>query len=1472
MSEPAEELRVHKIRGTHADGGIELAISSAHSQSPTDSSGRKKFALGLRKISDRLRRKVSSSQLSSPITVDDNDDKHRLSSSSRSNYPYGMKEKVSPLIIGSSNVVPSLWSDSNAPVLSSNVTMLGLGLAGRGLHKENNLESLDPHTFNRNLTPPGSLESLEQMPRPITNKASLPSPAAGMFNFQAKSHTPVYFIKKIMNNHMTIRNYRSLEKILRNSKDNKEWIRQFVDIQGHMALAVVLLQISQRTIKSNDQLDKEFTILAAIRNIMNFQEKEDGRIHLSEVNKYVVPSLMSPRIITRNTATGMLALSVAYEKKQATESIIKGLLSATESLEMDSTSDLYSSTSSVQQENPFKDWMSSAEELVADFESENPHLVFSDQDFVKGRLTPQSIIKEYALLTIFLLSSLVSTYSDALLRVTVRQKLEDAGLIRLFDFAKSLRSEAINDLVGNYLSYRNYDIDDTSSFKEKPEEEVTENEDRNRKDDDLGNHDSLEKLGLNDEDLEVSYPSSNDPLVAPFITSMLKNLAYLTHLTDKKERLKYFRVIDNLVENVVHINNISDQNILFSTQLLLDRLNTDDTARMAVSEARESARLLREYGQRIHQLEDELKSASSLSGTSKFDHSNDTSSLNKISEGVEQRRLSSAATTGSRSNPELQNGYHRISQTGDDPMISNNFSASKFFEPYDHYQMNILDNSPKSDSSSDMKVEDSINNLCSKEAAYRTARSFVSVASTTPQAPPLPAFLKQTNKETAIPSVSSSSVPSPPVPPPPPSFLTSMSKKIDNSPLPPPLPEFLSKSQGRSQPTLLTPPLAPPLPPHNAKKAKLVSQVSTLSDEIENVTSQKVSKVLAMRRPTSKMKHLHLDKVQDISPTFWSKADDEKIISLLDKTGVLSDVEATFKALDTPIRVYRAKVKDDSSTKMSFLPRELQQQFGINLHQYSNLSEIRFVSKVLSCDKSLLDNTTVIEFFNWDGLMNIGSSIMNKFVPYSTNVRMKELKPKSDPNDLDRFDRIYLELCINLKNYWPARSKALLLSSTYERDYHDMLKKLNLIDRAVSSIKNSESLLQVFNIIKNIANYMNDSSKLVLGFKISSLQRLRFMKNSKNTISLLHYIEKIIRVHFPDLTVFVDELKELQKVSGVSLSTLEAEVSEYKSTVSNCDQSFTTGSLSDKSKLHSQDRILEYMKPILSKAKRNAELLKSHSESTVKDFDALMMYFGENPSDKANKESFFGIFSSFTESYKKVHIENVRAEEEAKAFEVRKKMMEDFKNKRAKDKEETHGSSESATEAIQGLLSQLKSNHPLTRKYSQYRDKKVLYHDTDTLTSKAQMMLKDLEKNQVAEDVATINDISKGDMESVSAFDPYLNSDENGMKSESSIDCSSVKSAGRLSIITMLINGPAGDEFDALSGEEDEIEKANQSIDDVIQNEEETNKKEEGNLLPLKRNHNTLSEPTKPIQVQSEGSSDSLDIAINQVISRLEKS
>lgn len=427
-------------------------------------------------------------------------------------------------------------------------------------------------------------------------------------------------------------------------------------------------------------------------------------------------------------------------------------------------------------------------------------------------------------------------------------------------------------------------------------------------------------------------------------------------------------------------------------------------------------------------------------------------------------------------------------------------------------------------------------------------------------------------------------------------------------------------------------------------------------------------------RPKKKLKQLHWEKIEDTGNSIWKDAKAEKYADDLYERGVLAQLEKAFAAREIKLLANRRK---EDLNKVTFLSRDVSQQFGINLHMYAALSVKEVVHKILRCEKDFLGSASVIDFLLKPEIVEVSNNLARNFAPYSTEWEgvssVDEAKtPEKDPGELQRADQLYLEMMVNLQGYWASRMRALKVITTYEKEYSDLLTKLRSIDKAVSSIQHSENLRSVFEVILAVGNYMNDSSKQAHGFKLATLQRLTFIKDEKNSMTFLNYVEKIIRENYAEFNGFLQELEPVLDVVKISVEQLAADCREFSQNVVNVERSIEVGNLSDSSKFHPWDRVLVKVLPVLPEARKRSDLLSDEVKLTLMEFDGLMQMFGEDASDKFAKNSFFKKFADFIQEYKKAQAHNIKMEEEERAYERRKKMVEE-QHKRARLEAEKRG-------------------------------------------------------------------------------------------------------------------------------------------------------------------------------------------------------
>ncbi|KAK9456961.1 hypothetical protein V1511DRAFT_457117, partial [Dipodascopsis uninucleata] len=553
-----------------------------------------------------------------------------------------------------------------------------------------------------------------------------------------------------------------------------------------------------------------------------------------------------------------------------------------------------------------------------------------------------------------------------------------------------------------------------------------------------------------------------------------------------------------------------------------------------------------------------------------------------------------------------------------------------------------------------------------------------SIGAPPPPAPPLPGA-SGAPPPPAPPLPGASGAPPPPAPPLP---------GTNGAPPPPPPPPLPSAGGA---------PMAPPLPPPSSGRQP--SKATAAQEESPGTLGI---------RPRKKLKPMHWEKL-DASAKRKTKSKKKKkasraeIYGVLYSKGIFAEVERIFAAKEVKKLTNTSKNKNEE--KKSFISRDLAQQFMINLHAFANLPVDELIFKILRCDKDVMRNGNVLEFLAKDELTRIPDSVSRNFIPYSTiwsNSTEKRTREK-DPSELSRADQLYLELCFNLQGYWRSRMRALLLTQNLEKDYEELVGKLKLIDSASEAIRHSGNLRSLLDIILAVGNYMNDPKKQATGFKVGTLQRLAFTKDEQNTMTFLHYVEKIVRTSFPYLDAFLDDLSVVVPASKLSVEQLQSDCRQFVQAIKNVQDSIDFGNLSDRSIFHPEDRVLKVIVPFLPEARKKKEYMEEHLRNTQTIFDNVLKYFGEDVRDSSSRQTFFLKFSNFLSDFQKARKENLQREEEQRLYEIRRKNILEAQKKavvlddlgKARGGETEKDTSESAA-VMDNLLAKLRAAGPQT--------------------------------------------------------------------------------------------------------------------------------------------------------------------------------
>ena len=273
---------------------------------------------------------------------------------------------------------------------------------------------------------------------------------------------------------------------------------------------------------------------------------------------------------------------------------------------------------------------------------------------------------------------------------------------------------------------------------------------------------------------------------------------------------------------------------------------------------------------------------------------------------------------------------------------------------------------------------------------------------------------------------------------------------------------------------------------------------------------------------------MHWEKLDGVEYTLWATRinNGEAAFEELSEKGILEEMERMFFFKETRLL---KKAKTDGQKKKEFLDTGVVKAFQIALSKYAQIPAMQVVTKILSCDKDILDNSAIMDFLQREELCSINDNLMKSFAPYAvdwTEPGVDGQKREADPNELRREDLIYLETSYNLHHYWKSRVRALALTRSLDPDYTELKTKIRQVSDVSMQVRGCDKFQAVLRLILKMGNYMNDTTKQVTGFKLGTLNRLVNVKDDKNQRTFMDYIEMTVRKKYPELESFVDELHD----------------------------------------------------------------------------------------------------------------------------------------------------------------------------------------------------------------------------------------------------------------------------------------------------------------------------------------------------------
>nr|POF11433.1 cytokinesis protein sepa [Quercus suber] len=578
-----------------------------------------------------------------------------------------------------------------------------------------------------------------------------------------------------------------------------------------------------------------------------------------------------------------------------------------------------------------------------------------------------------------------------------------------------------------------------------------------------------------------------------------------------------------------------------------------------------------------------------------------------------------------------------------------------------------------------------------------------------PPPPPMPGFANNAAPPPPPPMPGFSNA-APPPPPPMPGFGHSappppappMPGFSNAAPLPPPMPGFANNGippppgqYGYYHDGPPPPPGAPPLPGPRSG--------GFLPTPVYNGPPGSIGAVAP--RPKKKLKALHWEKVDSPEITMWAShtpthEQKEEKYHELSKKGILDEIEKLFMAKE--IKILGGKTNKNKSDKKQIISRDLMHTMQISLSKFSQMDAEEIVRMIIHCDKEILDNPNVMDFLQVEHLCTIPDNVAKLMAPYSkdwTGADALKTVREQDTNELTREDQIYLYTAYELHHYWKARMRALALTRNFEPEYDEISGKLKQVVDVSEALRDSVKLMPVFGLILDIGNYMNDSNKQAVGFKLSSLARLGMVKDSNNESTLMDYVERVVRKQYPQFEGFYEDIAGVITTQKINIEQLQMDAKKYIDNINNVQSSLDSGNLSDPKRFHPEDRVSQIVQRSMKEARRKAEQMQLYLGEMNRVFDDILTYFGDDNKDENARREFFGKLANFLQEYKKSHEKNLQLEEAWRKNEaaMRRKQPAAGLTGSAAALNSSETMSPSATGAMDALLDKLRAAAPQTR-------------------------------------------------------------------------------------------------------------------------------------------------------------------------------
>ncbi|NXO26926.1 FMNL2 protein, partial [Cisticola juncidis] len=370
-------------------------------------------------------------------------------------------------------------------------------------------------------------------------------------------------------------------------------------------------------------------------------------------------------------------------------------------------------------------------------------------------------------------------------------------------------------------------------------------------------------------------------------------------------------------------------------------------------------------------------------------------------------------------------------------------------------------------------------------------------------------------------------------------------------------------------------------------------------------------------------------KPNQINGTVFNEIDDERILEDLnvDEFEEIFKTKAQGPAMD--LSSSKQKIPQKGSSKVTLLDANRAKNLAITLRKAGKTAD---------------EICRAIHVFDLKTLPVDFVECLMRFLPTENEVKVlrlyeRERKPLENLSDEDRFMMQFSKI-----ERLMQKMTIMAFIGNFAESVQMLTPQLHAIIAASVSIKSSQKLKKILEIILALGNYMNSSKRgAVYGFKLQSLDLLLETKSTDRKQTLLHYISNVVREKYQHVALFYNELHYVEKAAAVSLENVLLDVKELQRGLELTKREYT---------MHDHNTML---KDFIQSNEGKLKKLQDDAKIAQDAFDDAVKYFGENP--KTTPPSvFFPVFVRFVKAYKQAEEENELRKKQEQA--LMEKLME----------------------------------------------------------------------------------------------------------------------------------------------------------------------------------------------------------------------